>query len=201
MSESTSGASSIPAGPSVKGTALLSVVEDYHRLVENGVITEEDQTKDLTPDDLEVLNGLVTPIGWYPIGTYCRAMDLLARKEGDGDRENYLIARGYRAAERLMGATYHRFDPEPGSWGPRVGETLAGLGSVVYNFSSWHFRDVEPGVFEFEVRDAAEFPDAARFTAQGFLNFAASRASGRVLEASSHRPDAQRIVYRIDERG
>ncbi len=186
--------------PSVKGTALLSVVEDYQRLLAVGVISEEDQAKYLTPEDLEILGGVVTPVGWYAVETFSRAMDLLARKEAGTDREGYFVQRGYRAAERLIGGTYHRFDTEPGSWGPRVGETLMGLGRIVYNFATWHFHELEPGVYEVEVREAGEFPDAALFTAQGFLNFFASHASGRPIEASSQRLEDGRIVYRFHDR-
>ena len=44
-----------------------------------------------------------------------------------------------------------------------------GIGKLIYNFTSWSFRAVGEEVFEIAVTDAREYPEPARYTAQGFL--------------------------------
>ena len=74
---------------------------------------------------------------------------------------------------------------------------ILGLGKLVYNFTSWSFSEPEPGINEVAVDDAAEFPDSARYTAQGFLDQFASHACGRRIRSTSRRVGLDRIMFRF----
>jgi hypothetical protein len=110
----------------------------------------------------------------------------------------YLRARGARAAERLLSGSYSGFAVEPGTWGPRVGQTMIGIGKLLYNFTEWTFREAPGGAFEIGVLHAADYPETARHTAHGFLQWFAERAAGRALRVESQRPTPDRIVFRIE---
>lgn len=182
---------------SVKGTAFSSVVESYLALVSQGRVSEALQSKYLTDADQDLIEGVVTSIGWYPIESYDHVLDLLAEVESGGDRSGYLIARGWRAAERLMGGTYQQLEVPPGAWGGRAGEMILGLGKLIYNFTTWSYSEPEPGVHEVKVDNAALFPDTARYTAQGFLDYFATHSCGRRIHSTSHRADGGTIVFQF----
>jgi len=127
-------------------------------------------------------------------------LEILAREEGGDDPVAYLCGRGAHAAERLLAGTYGSFDAEPGSWGPRVGQTMIGIGRLLYNFTAWSFRQLEGGVYEIEATDALEYPDTARYTAQGLIRWFAERTSGGPMHVESRRPSPDRIVFRVEPR-
>ena len=183
--------------PSIKGSAFQSVVEDVKRLIDEDRLEPSELASHLSDKDRGFLDVEVTPLGWFPIATYGRMLEVLAREEGGADPQAYLCQRGSRAADRMLSGIYESFVAAPGTWGVRVGQTMMGIGKLLYNFSSWTFRAVEGETYEIEVSDAREFPDAARFAAQGFLCTFAERASGRDMRVSSSRPTPDRIVYRI----
>lgn len=186
------------AVPSVKGSIFQSVAEDVRRLVERGVATLDEVEAELDEKDRDLLQArAVTPLSWVPIATYGRLLEVLARFEGGGDRAAYLRKRGATAAERLLSGTYEAFAAAPGTWGRRTGEAMLGIGQLLYNFTQWSFAELPGDVFEISAGDAAEFPEAARETAHGFLAYYASRASGQEAVVESERPKPDCIVFRI----
>ena len=184
--------------PSIKGSAFQSVIEDVRRLEGEGRLEAADLDEALTEKDRGILDTVVTPVAWYPMETYARLLELLVREEGGDDPVGYLCTRGARAAERLLAGAYGSFAAEPGTWGPRVGQTMIGIGKLLYSFSTWGFRQVADQVFEIEVNDAREFPDVARYTAQGFVRWFAAAAAGRSMRVESTRPSPDRIVFRVE---
>jgi len=68
----------------------------------------------------------------------------------------------------------------------------------MYNFTEWRF-DVEAeaplAIFRITVSDAAEFPDCARFTAQGFIEYISRSATRRTIRVTSERLSDGSIVY------
>jgi hypothetical protein len=183
--------------PSIKGSAFQSVVEDVKRLIDEDRIDPSELAGHLNAKDRGFLDVEVTPLGWFPIATYGRMLELLAREEGGADPQAYLCARGARAADRMLSGIYESFVASPSAWGSRVGQTMMGIGKLLYNFTAWTFRAVEGETYEIEVSDAREYPEPARFTAQGFLCCFAQRASGREMRVTSSRPTPERIVFRI----
>lgn len=186
--------------PSVKGSAFQSVAEDVKRLLDAGTIDPDDLDAVLTEKDRGLLDAVVTPVSWVPIASYGRMLQLLARAEGGADPDAYLHQRGARAAERLLSGSYAVFAAEPGTWAPRVGQTMTGIGKLLYNFTEWSFRNAGDEVFEIDCRGARDYPEPARLTAEGFLHWFSERAADRPMQVTSHRPDPDCITFRIAPR-
>jgi len=186
------------SAPCIKGTAFGSVIEDVKRLVDAGGLAPEDLARHLSEKDRGFLDSIVTPSGWFPIATYGRMLELLASEQGGSDARGYLRDRGARAAEQLLSGTYESLAAESRTWGPRVGQTMAGIGRLLYNFMSWSFREVDEEIFEVETRDAADFPESARHTAEGFLHWFAVHTAGQPMRVTSRRPSPDRVVFRLE---
>lgn len=188
--------------PSIKGTAYNSVHEDLHRMLDDGRVTEADLEATLSRAELELFDSKVLASKWYPISTYRKLLALVAEKEGKGRMEEYLVERGWRAAERLKEAgIYKQLGSEEGSgksWGARVADLVAKISGLLYNFTRWSVDEPQnPGTFHVIVDDAKDFADECRFTAQGFVLFAASMIAGKKVKISSTRPAPDRIVYTV----
>jgi len=183
---------------SIKGSAFQSVLEDVKRLIDDGRIEPSELASSLSEKDRGFLDAVVTPLAWFPMETYGRMLELLAREEGGADPIGYLCARGASAADRMLSGTYESFAAAPGSWGLRVGQTMMGIGKLLYNFSDWTFRSAGADVYEIEVSEARDYPDPARYAAQGFLRRFAERAAGVTMQVKSSRPTPDRIVFRIE---
>src|SRR5262249_52500920 len=86
--------------PSIKGSALSSVVEDLRALRDSGRISIARLEKTLQPADLALLDTQIQPALWYPIQSYARLTEVLLEVLGRGDPQ-YIADRGARAAQRL----------------------------------------------------------------------------------------------------
>jgi hypothetical protein len=186
------------ASAAIKGVAFQSVAEDVIQLRRSGVISEADLQAAIKSDELKYLDEAVVPGLWYPLGTYGRLLDLLCRKQG-GDRSAYLIERGARAAERMMKqGAYRDFLAAASRWGERAGQAMVQLAKALYGGTRWSASySGEEHTAEIVVDDAGDFPDSARYAAQGFVQALFARIEGAKVEVSSHRPRADRIVYSI----
>ena len=91
------GVSSIP---SIKGSALSSVVEDVRALRDSGRISADRLEASLEAADVALLETKIQPALWYPIASYARLTRAPARVAGRGDPQ-YVVDRGARAAQRL----------------------------------------------------------------------------------------------------
>lgn len=183
--------------PSVKGSIFQSVLDDLRRAVDEGRCDPGEIDAKLSDKDRGLLDETITPVQWLPIASYGRLLELLAEVEGGRDPVGYLRARGARACERLLGGAYRGYKVEPGSWGRRTGETMVGIGGLLYNFARWSFRELGPDRYEIACEDAADFPDAAVQTAHGFVEQYASYAAGRTVEVRSERPERSRFLLTI----
>jgi len=187
--------------PSIKGVAFQSVADDIHRLRKAGRISEQDLETLLKPGDTAHFDEMVVPSLWYPIDVYGRCLDLLCAAEGEG-RPAYLIARGTKAAERMMAVgAYRHFLAAAGRWGQRAGEAVVQFASAMYSFMTWGITHHEAtGVYTIEVQGAADFPDSARYTAQGFVEVLFSRIDGSPVEVKTQRPRPDLVTYEIRRR-
>ncbi len=184
--------------PSIKGTGFESVVDDIQRLLDTRQLTRDELEEKLTPDDLIILESKIGPASWVPIDTYRRVVDILISIEAHGDPQGYLFQRGWRAAERLHKAgLYSQFDATAEKWGMRVGKLIVTLGPVMYNFTEWQYELAPAPLrgFQVIVRSTAEFPECARFTALGFIEYLARSATGLTFRVTSERLSGGRIVY------
>ena len=186
---------------SVKGSIFASVVADLKAATAEGRLSPDDLEAGLDDKDRGLMDSVVTAVSWMPVATYGRMLDLLARAEAAGRREEYLRDRGARAAERLLSGTYEAFDAGKGTWGQRAGELMVGIASVLYNFTRWSFREIGPDEWEIVADEARELPDAAAHAAHGFLQWYLDRSADGRLVATFARPTPDKVVYHLTARG
>lgn len=201
------------AAPSIKGSAFQSVVHDLTRLIEAGKIARETVEARLEAEDLRVLDDKILPGFWYALACYRRMSELLWEIEGKRDPA-YLMARGARSAERLFEAGLYqqmRRGEELGAakrergeaWSEFDGNLLTSLAGSIFNVSRWRYRrhPEDANVNRIEVTGARELPEVARWAAQGFIEYSASRISGVHVVVTSERPAPDRIVYTLRRTG
>ena len=193
--------------PSIKGSAMSSLVEDVQRLVDEGRIAEELLAAGLAPEDFQILDEKVQAALWYPIESYRRLTELLLEIEGQGD-PSYVIHRGELAGRRLFDSGIYvqlQHGEEKalaarrgeGSFRERDGRLMVSLSGAMFNFASWSYR-VEGHESVIEITDAADFPEVSRWAVQGFLQYTTSRLRGVPVVVESERPAPDRVVYRFD---
>ena len=184
--------------PSIKGSALSSVVEDVRALRATGRISRDQLEVALEPDDIALLDGKVQPALWYPIESYRRLSELLLHVAGHGD-PGYIVDRGQRAAQRLWESGLYvqlQHGEEKAAKARRTGGALTQrdarlittLSSAIFNFTRWSYR-VEPDDAVIEVREAERFPEVSMLAARGFLEYVISR-----LRRVETRVDAVRVA-------
>lgn len=184
---------------SIKGSGFESAAADVLRLVAEGRITREELAARLDDEDRRHLEGTVMPSMWYPLSTYDRLIRLLLEKEGRGDPA-YLLERGRRAAERLYKAgLYRQLEATLERWGERFGGLMGTLGAAMFQDTHWKVERLGE-VHRVEVEVPAEFPECARLTSQGFIEYFGERASGSPVRVASHRPLPTRVVYEVTRR-
>jgi hypothetical protein len=131
---------------------------------------------------------------------YAGLLELLRDVEGGG-RDEYLVERGVRAAERLMQVgAYRHFLQSAARWGERAGQAMIQLASAFYNFTEWTFSH-DPGrdTYALDVTGAREFPDAAGLTAQGFVQVLFTHMGGKSVHVTSRRTGPDRLRYTISQ--
>ena len=81
----------------------------------------------------------------------------------------------------------------------RVSALDSAISGLLYNFTRWNVEDADnPAGFQIHVDDAKDFADECRYTAQGFVKYAATLMSdGAPVKISSARPTPDRIVYTV----
>jgi hypothetical protein len=196
-------------GPSIKGSAFQSVVEDVQRLLEGDRVSREQLEVRLEPADLRLLDEKVLPALWYPIETYRRLSELLMEIEGGG-RMEYIVRRGARAAERLFAlgiyqqlrrgeAIAEEIRSSGSTWSQQDGAIMASLAGAIFSFTTWRFAaDPEDrGEHRIEVSDAAALPEVARFAAQGFIEYVSTRLVKAHVRVTSERPAPDRVVFHL----
>jgi len=197
------------AVPSIKGSAFQSVVQDLTRLIQVGKIAREAVEARLEAEDLLLLDDKVLPGLWYSLGSYRRMSELLWEVEGKR-APAYLMARGARSAERLFEAGLYQqmqrgeelgaAKRERGeAWSEFDGNLMTSLAGSIFNVSRWRYRrhPEDVNVNRIEVTGARDLPEVARWAAQGFIEYMASRMTGLSVQVTSERPTADRIVYTL----
>ena len=184
--------------PSIKATGFQSAADDLVRLIDAGRITRADVEARLRKEDLRYLDKQLAATTWVPIDLYARLVDILVQLEANGAPEVYLHNRGLRAGARLHKAgLYRQFDASPETWGNRVGKIATTMASVLYNFTRWSFEiGGGRGVWQITVDEAALFPEVARFTTQGFIEYASRTVSRGNEVVTSERVTPDRLIYK-----
>lgn len=194
--------------PSIKGSALSSLVEDVRALRDTGRISSDRLEVLLEPDDLALLAGKVQPALWYSIESYRRLSELLLEVAGQGDPQ-YLVDRGQRAAQRLWEsglyvqlqhgeATAAKARRTGGALTERDARVITTLSSAIFNFTRWsyHLEETDAVIL---VSEAVRFPDVSLLAARGFLEYVISRLRRVETRVNAARvaPDCVEFRFRI----
>ena len=184
--------------PSIKATGFQSAADDLIRLVDAKRISRAEVEARLRAEDLRYLDKQLAATTWVPIDTYARLVAILVEVEANGAAEVYLHGRGVRAGQRLHKAgLYRQFEAKTETWGNRVGKIVTTMAAVLYNFTKWSFETgTGRGVWLINVTEATHFPEVARFTTEGFIEYASRAVSGGSEIVRSERPTPGTIIYR-----
>ena len=170
-------------------------------MIDDGRVKPDELEAHLSPEELELLESKVLATKWYPIETYRKLLALVARKDCKGPVEEYLVERGWRAAERLQQAgIYRQLGADEGagkSWGARVEGLVSKISGLSTTSRAGGSTSARTGGFTVTVEDAKDFADECRYTAQGFVAFAATMMAGEPVKISSTRPTPDQIVYTV----
>lgn len=186
--------------PSIKGTIIATAVEDVRRLLAAGSLSREDLEARVSRGAAALVDEKVLDGAWYPIAWHCELLRVLQGVEGGGERE-YLVEGGRRAARALeasglyvqMRQAARETDPD------RIGRILVSMAGSIYNFTEWRFVGVgDLATSRIEVSDTAAFPDEVRWRAEGFIEHAVARFSGRAVAVASERPCPDTLIFRVD---
>jgi hypothetical protein len=195
--------------PSIKGSALSSVVEDVRALRDSGRLSADRLEASLETEDLALLEAKIQPALWYPIRTYARLTELLLEVAGGGDPQ-YITDRGSRAAQRLWDSgLYVQFQhgEEKAQHARRVGRAMTDrdarvittLSAAIFNFTTWKYCEHEHEAV-IEVSDAADFPEVSVWAGRGFLEYVVSRLRRVETAVTAVRVAPDRVEFRFEVR-
>lgn len=202
--------------PSIKGSALVGVIDDINRLRASGRIDGALLEARLTPADRSLLDEAVQAARWYPIDAYGRLTELLLEVEGGG-RLTYLKERGANTARRLIEAGIYQQldrasgadDVDPSTLSPeeqgreftRTVRLTVSLSGSIFNFGRWSVGE-DPDHrdrLRILIEDAAAMPDAAIHTIEGFINAIGEHSPPvKHLRWTGARTASDRIAYVMD---
>ena len=189
------------AAGSIKGSGFESVVADVVRLLEEGRFSRAQLNRRLAPHDLAYLDHTIMPSLWYPLDSYARLVAVLVHEEGGGDAA-YVVRRGRRAAERLYKAgLYRQLDATLERWGETFGPLMESLGVAMFQGTHWTVEhrgaDSKDASFHIEVLIPEDFPECARLSSQGFIEYLGgrARAGDAPVHCTSSRPEPTRMIF------
>jgi hypothetical protein len=188
------------AVPSIKGSAMLAVVEDLQALRSAGRIAAEGLEARLDAAALRLLDEKIAGARWYPVDAYGQLLAVLRDVEGGAQPQEYLRQRGQRAAQRLIDSgVYRQFDASESRWGEAVGRVMITLAPLMYNFSRWSIvtRDDKRG-FRIEVAEAGPLPDTSVPVLEGFIETMVNRALEEGARVCAVRERRDLLVVQVE---
>ena len=188
------------AGPCVRGAGFDSVLQDVRELIAAEVISEAQLGQYLDRADYAYLEEKIDSQRWYPVGSYRRFLELLCATDSNTNAETYLIQRGATAAERLRATgMFEMLEVETSEIGLRALGVFITIADALYNFTRWSGQiDEDELGYTVTVEDAADYPDVARWVAQGFLERGAVYVTSNPVRVSSERPSSDRVIFRFE---
>jgi len=185
-------------GPSVKGAIFQMAVEAVKQAIQGGRISEDEVEVKLEAEDLRFLDEKILMGTWYPVDSFDRMVQLTSGSI-TAEYPDYLVRRGRKAADQLLGnQIYRRFNDTIEERGDQGGASVLTLAQLMMNFSSWELLPYESGDtshFVIEVTEAGPMPDVLRYTAQGFIERVAELMVGSPMQVTSERPTLDRLTF------
>lgn len=185
-------------GPSLKGAIFQMATEAVNQAVERGRISREELEAKLEARDLQFLEEKILVSTWYPVDSFDRLVRLTGGP-ATAEYPDYLIRRGRKAADELLGSqVYRRFHDTIQERGDQGGGSVLTLAQLMMNFSSWELLPYENGDtshFVIEVTEAEPMPDVLRYTAQGFIERVAELMVGSPMKVTSERPTRDLLTF------
>ena len=184
--------------PSVKGTLFKLSVDDLRRVIDSGAISRDEAARQLGPGDLDALDALITPSGWYPVDRFNRLRSLVHGVEGNGEPA-YMRAQGARMVERLLaGGPYQGLIDASRARPAMIADAIPSIGGLIFNFCKVRFEGDPCGCFSVEFDGATCLADDARWAAEGLIESLFPKLTGRPIRVTSERPSPDRFIVRGD---
>jgi hypothetical protein len=199
------------AAPSIKGSVFAAIIEDVQKLLADKKVKREELSRWLKGNEPALIDQTVHAHEWYDIRFYARLSQLL-RDVAGGGRNDYLVRRGERSAQRLLdGGLYAQLEyGKTAKFGRDLApeERFAALGrdltrtttlsASILNFGKWTPKPDpdRPRRWLIEITQARDFPDELAWSSLGFVNELA-RSHNQADLWTWERPEPDRIVYRM----
>jgi hypothetical protein len=189
------------AEPAAKGIIVGGVVVNLNRFRNAGLISAEELEARLSAEAQQLLDTKIDPATWYPIGAYRELLDIVWEIDGKKSPD-YMREKGLRWARKIYDSGMYQqleySDNAPkvtsGDQAVRQGRLIGSLIGTFWNFVQATVDLDDDGALRLTLRNSAEFPDANRYTTEGFLNHIIERASGKG-SCSSERATVDEIVF------
>lgn len=175
------------------------MLEDISNAVQEGRIETSQLESATKAEDRDLLDEILVAGIWYPLESYTRMLDLLWEIDGRRDPQ-YLIDRGARAADRILGAgAYADMVETAGRWGgEQVVQSVLSLSKSLFNFVDVAIHgEIEDDHFEVAFIHTAAFPDCARYASQGFFQPLFARLAGRPVAVESRRHTDDELRFHV----
>jgi hypothetical protein len=189
--------------PSVKGSLFVTGVVPVRRYRDSGRLSEDQITARLGPVALEMLDQKIDISRWYPIGAYCEMLDI--DWEIAADRNPiYMWHMGEDTARRFFErGIYQQLDYAKRAQRPdsqrslvRQSRLIVTVTNSLYNFLEIDVR-VANDVLEIVFGNAALFPEALRYTTEGFMT-EVNRWQGSPRTWTSERVAPDRVSFQLE---
>lgn len=190
------------AEPCVKGSLLVGAAVAVRRRSQRGEIGEEQLAK-LSPEALELIDAEIALARWYPVRLMEELVDLdwaFAGRDPEYQRQAGRRTAGHFAKTGL----YQQVEYARSNRGAktqrdvlRQSRMVCTITSTLYDFIEARAELVGKDRLQVVFENARHFPEALRYSTEGFLDEITQRTTRRW---SSARPTPDRIVFGLEIR-
>jgi hypothetical protein len=190
--------------PSIKGSALRSLVEDVKQQLERGTASPA-ELRILGDEERRLVDEGILDSGWYPLSSYEKLTRFMQRTEGKGDPD-YVRRRGAAVAERLISLGVYQQVDFLGRTGKAesLDQAVATLRLVAtmwngfFNVGRWEvYRDDAANTYGLTVTDAQDLPDVACEAAHGLIARLSRETGSSADEVTMERPSPDVVRYTL----
>lgn len=179
----------------IKGAAVQASWSRLRELLETGRLSREQLEERLSPRALATLETDLLPSLWYPVAVSAEISQLIVDVDGGG-HASHMTNLGAETARRFLAeGTFKDFIEGVAQNRTRLGESLVRLSELLFDFGGWRFEGRNLLDFKVAVTEAAQLPETARFSIQGFIGALTSEITRRQITCESERPSPDTTVF------